>query len=331
MQVISLFSGIGGFEIAAEAAGWDVAVSCEINPFGRGILEHYWPNAYHHGDIHTLTYEKICKYSRWDPTKPTIVVGGFPCQPFSLAGKRRGTDDSRHLWPEMLRIIREVGPTWVVGENVLGIINWSGGLVFEQVQADLEAEGYEVQPYVLPACGVGAPHRRDRVWFVAHRKERFDPDTANRGRERIRERVEVKNGEREGSRKTGQLAGGLEGLREERVAADPLRRRQPGEEHGEAEPRRFTEDGVPNFWENFPTKSPICRGNDGFSGELVRAYVTGNSGGVLTEKEIDGIVSKTISKFNKESIKSFGNAIVPQVAERIFMAINEYEKLTLTN
>lgn len=286
----------------------------------------------------------------------------------------------------MLRIIREVGPTYVVGENVLGIINWSGGLVFEQVQADLEAEGYEVQPYVLPACGVGAPHRRDRVWFVAHRKERFNPDTSNSGRERIGERVEVKNGGREGSRKVGQLEGGLEGLRGggtvadpdflgqisgckqrepirqglhfgrnnevdlsdttseglegtlprnselsskfigEGLTPDPLRGRQPGEEHGKAEPRRFTEESVPNHWENFPLKSPICRGNDGFSGELVRAYVTGNSGGVLTEKEIDGIVSKTISRFNKESIKSFGNAIVPQVAERIFMAINEYVK-----
>jgi len=85
-----------------------------------------------------------------------------------MAGKRKGTEDERHLWPEMLRVIREIKPTWVVGENVFGLTNWDGGLVFEQVQADLEAEGYEVQPYVLPACAVNAPHRRDRVWFVAH-------------------------------------------------------------------------------------------------------------------------------------------------------------------
>ena len=172
MQVISLFSGIGGFELAAEWAGWTNIASCEINPFGRRVLEYYWPDAYHHDDIHTLTYETIKEKSKWDESKATIIVGGFPCQPYSTAGKRLGKNDDRHLWPKMLRIIREIKPAWVVGENVFGLVNWSGGLVFEEVQADLEAEGYEVQPYVLPAASVGAPHRRDRVWFVAHANDK---------------------------------------------------------------------------------------------------------------------------------------------------------------
>jgi DNA (cytosine-5)-methyltransferase 1 len=169
MKLISLFSGIGGFELAAEWIGWTPIVSCEINPFGRQVLEHYWPNAYHHDDIHTLTNETItAKLGYGWNDGNTILTGGFPCQPYSLAGKRLGKEDDRHLWPEMLRVIREIQPRWVVGENVFGIVNWDGGLVFNEVQTDLEAEGYEVQAYVLPAAAVNAPHRRDRVWFVAY-------------------------------------------------------------------------------------------------------------------------------------------------------------------
>ena len=157
----SLFSGIGGFDLAAQWMGWENVFHCEWNEFGKRVLSYYWPNAISYNDI-TKTDFTIHR-GRID-----ILTGGFPCQPYSMAGKRKGKDDDRHLWPEMLRAIREIQPRWVVGENVLGLTNWNGGLVFDEVQADLEAEGYEVQPYVLPACAVNAPHRRDRVWFVAH-------------------------------------------------------------------------------------------------------------------------------------------------------------------
>ena len=157
----SLFSGIGGFDLAAEWMGWENVFHCEWNPFGQKVLNHYWPNA--------ISYEDITKTDftihRGDID---LITGGFPCQPYSMAGKRKGKEDDRHLWPEMLRAIREIQPRWVVGENVFGLVNWSGGLVFHEVQADLEAEGYEVFPYVLPAVSVNAPHRRDRIWFVAH-------------------------------------------------------------------------------------------------------------------------------------------------------------------
>jgi DNA (cytosine-5)-methyltransferase 1 len=159
----SLFSGIGGFDLAAEWMGWENVFHCEWNEFGQRVLKHYWPNAISYEDI-TKTDFTIHR-GRID-----ILTGGFPCQPYSMAGKRLGKEDERHLWPEMLRAIREIQPTWVVGENVFGLVNWSGGLVFHEVQADLEAEGYEVQPYVLPACAVNAPHRRDRIWFVAYSK-----------------------------------------------------------------------------------------------------------------------------------------------------------------
>lgn len=167
MNHISLFSGIGGFELAAEWAGWNNIASCEINPFGRKVLEYYWPNAYHHDDIHTLTKEILDEKTDWKSDE-LILTGGFPCQPYSVAGKRLGKEDERHLWPQMLRIIRELKPSWVVGENVFGLVNWNDGLVFDEVQADLEAEGYQVQAFVLPAASVNAPHRRDRVWFVAY-------------------------------------------------------------------------------------------------------------------------------------------------------------------
>jgi DNA (cytosine-5)-methyltransferase 1 len=158
----SLFSGIGGFDLAAEWMGWENIFHCEWNPFGQKVLKYHFPNA--------ISYEDITK-TDFTIHRGTIdiITGGFPCQPYSMAGKRLGKEDSRHLWPEMLRAIREIQPRWVVGENVLGLVNWSGGLVFHEVQADLEAEGYEVQPYVLPACAVNASHRRDRVWFVAYR------------------------------------------------------------------------------------------------------------------------------------------------------------------
>lgn len=157
----SLFSGIGGFDLAAEWMGWKNVFHCEWNPFGQKILKYYWPKAISYEDI-TKTDFSIHR------GKIDILTGGFPCQPYSLAGLRKGKEDERHLWPEMLRAVREIKPRWVVGENVLGLVGWNDGMVFEEVQADLEAEGYEVQPYVLPAASVGAPHRRDRVWFVAY-------------------------------------------------------------------------------------------------------------------------------------------------------------------
>src|SRR5689334_25400881 len=128
----SLFSGIGGFDLAAEWMGWNNIFSCEIKPENRHVLKYYWPNVEHHEDI-TKTDFTIYR------GKIDVLTGGFPCQPFSTAGKRKGTEDPRNLWPEMLRAIREIQPSWVVGENVRGLVNWNRGMVFEKVQADLEA------------------------------------------------------------------------------------------------------------------------------------------------------------------------------------------------
>jgi DNA (cytosine-5)-methyltransferase 1 len=157
----SLFSGIGGFDLAAEWMGWENIFHCEWNPFGQRVLKYHFPKSISYEDI-TKTDFSIHRGSI------DILSGGFPCQPYSSAGKRLGKEDERHLWPEMLRAIKEIQPRWIVGENVLGIVNWSGGLVFEEVQTDLENEGYKVQAYILPAVSVNAPHVRQRVFFIAY-------------------------------------------------------------------------------------------------------------------------------------------------------------------
>jgi len=179
----SLFSGIGGFDLASEWMGWENVFHCEWNAFGQKVLNYYWPNSITYNDI-TKTDFTIHRGGI------DIITGGFPCQPYSSAGKRLGKEDERHLWPEMLRAIREIQPTWVVGENVRGLTNWNGGLVFDEVQSELEAQGYEVTPFLLPACAVNAPHRRDRIWFIAYSKSCAD----SRNSRRISNETKEENG-----------------------------------------------------------------------------------------------------------------------------------------
>lgn len=183
MKHLGLFEGIGGFSLAARWMGWETVAWVEINDFCQKVLKKNFPEAKGYGDI-----------KEFDGTQyrgtVDIVTGGFPCQPYSTAGKRKGKEDSRHLWPEMLRVIREVQPMYVVGENVRGLTNWNKGLVFDEVQADLEVEGYEVLPFLLPACGVNAPHRRDRIWFVAYSKTFRERSGQPRSNTECREQLE---------------------------------------------------------------------------------------------------------------------------------------------
>jgi DNA (cytosine-5)-methyltransferase 1 len=157
LRVLDLFSGIGGFSLGLErTGGFETVAFCEIEEYPRRVLAKHWPGTPIHLDVRKLTGADIGPVD--------VICGGYPCQPFSTAGKRQGADDDRHLWPEFMRLVAELRPAWVIGENVAGHI--SMGL--DDVLADLEAENYAARPFVIPACAVGASHRRDRVWTVAH-------------------------------------------------------------------------------------------------------------------------------------------------------------------
>ena len=299
----SLFSGIGGAEIAADWAGWQNLFHCEINPFCRRVLEYHYPNS--------KSYDNITEtdFTPWRG-KVTVLTGGFPCQPFSLGGRRKGADDDRYLWPQMLRAIREIQPAWVVGENVNGIRSMvqsreeaemaSGGMLFrenhlirarerftfEEICGSLEREGYSVQTFVIPACAVGAPHRRDRVWFVANAG-------VNRCRQRTDKPFPVP--ERDTASDIGESG-------ENRATADT--------QESQGERRPFPTGCPQDWWREFPTQSPVCGGDDG-----------------LPER-LDGI---TFPRWRMESIKAYGNTWVPQVAYEIFHAINMEENKGITS
>ena len=159
MRVLDLFSGIGGFSLGLERAGMETTAFCEQNEFCQKVLKKHWPEVPIYDDIKKLEGKQF-------RGSVELICGGFPCQPFSVAGKKRGTNDSRDLWPEMLRIIREVRPTWVLGENVINFAGMDGG--YNRTHSDLEKEGYEVRAFNIPAIAVGAPHVRKRLWIVGH-------------------------------------------------------------------------------------------------------------------------------------------------------------------
>ena len=158
--MISLFTGIGGFDLAAETLDWNILFQSEIDDYCIQVLNKRYPNIPKYGNINEIDATKFAGYV-------DVVAGGFPCQPFSNAGLQQGKEDPRFLWPQMYRVIQECRPNWVIAENVLGLISNANGLVFEQVCTDLEREGYKVQPFVIPAAGKDSFQERKRVWIVA--------------------------------------------------------------------------------------------------------------------------------------------------------------------
>ena len=398
MTHASVFSGIGGPEVAATMLGWENLFHCEINPFGKQVLDYWYPNSESYDDI-TKT-----DFTKWRG-RVDVLTGGFPCQPFSYAGRRKGAEDDRYLWPSMYRAIDEIQPAWVVAENVAGILTMveqgevskmdnypplfaeiddiprqyelRETFTLQRICTDLESHGYSVQPVLIPACAVGAPHRRDRVFIVARRKE----ESAAADSVGSRERTSRPSGEPESSRgdthqqpserraATERLdrlhailrhAADTEGEPSERLAphpdshrgcevdehmeselsngakpvsnggqrnvADTERERLLSSEHvGQSRPGerlsswcgcrtlregvvRSEADGIcGERWSNFPSVSPVHRGNDGLPFDVDRLTIS-------------------FGKWRTEALKAYGNAIVPQVMYEIFRAIKIVEQ-----
>lgn len=293
MEHASFFTGGGGFDLAAEWIGWNNVFSCEVDKFCNTITRFYWPDKIEYHDIRTTDFTI-------HRNKIDVITGGFPCQPYSINGKREGTADPRHLWPEMLRGIQQIQSPWVVGENVRGIINWQRGMVFDQVQTDLEASGYETIPFLLPASGVNASHERYRTIFVAyshHFAESRRLAKIQEQKEKIKKRITVSE--------PGNTIGILENY-----LADPYLGRSQKCNVGAISNKPVNAAGFHyaklSDWNNFPTQPPfVCR-NNGFPFVL------------------DGI---TVSQWRNKSIELFGNAVVPEMILEVFKAIEKYNEL----
>ena len=344
MTHASVFSGIGGPEVAATMLGWENLFHCEINPFGRQVLDYWYPNSKSYEDITTTDF------TEWRG-RVDVLTGGFPCQPFSYAGRRRGAEDDRYLWPSMYRAIDEIQPTWVVAENVAGILTMveqgevskvAGSatlfdafddlrgrfelretFTLQRICTDLESHGYAVQPVLVPACAVGAPHRRDRVFIVARRIASDSDKPSGRTRQTM-------DGERR-----GESFDGTERPCTLRPIADtiPEDSMHSGFIHGQHEVEGYQRNewdisaggserlrriasrfedteaiaGI-GRWADFPSVSPVHRGNDGLPFDVDR-------------------LTLSFGKWRTEALKAYGNAIVPQVMYEIFRAIEQVETL----
>ena len=366
----SIFSGIGGAELAAQWMRWKNVFHCEIQEFQRKVLEYWFPDS--------ISYEDITKtdFSEWRG-KVDILTAGFPCQPYSVAGKRLGAEDDRALWPEMLRAIREIQPTWVVGENVTGILSmvqpgkeikvghtddlfdenfiYRTGQQFtiDVICEDIERAGYSVQPLVIPACAVGAPHKRDRVWIVANRTD---------------------------ARAESVQQGGQDGVCRPNVASDTNGNRQRQRENKQIIEQKCSRPAnTCNDVKNGPianaqfsggeemvndVQSEVADGTwtdgDGLLGTSSNAKSTGSTGQLLgqqtqiqsdrqdrrickpdfadfpTQSPVcsrdDGLpfdvadLTIPFPQWRSKSIEALGNAWVPQVAYEIFKAIENYGK-----
>ena len=329
MKVIDLFSGIGGFSLGLESTGgFETVQFVENNKWCQKVLAKNFPGVPITGDI-----------KNYEPKRSDgigLVCGGFPCQPFSVAGKRKGTEDDRHLWPEMLRVIKASKPRWVIGENVRNLTSIQDGMVFEQVCTDLENEGYEVQSFIIPASAVNAPHQRYRVWIVAHSESI-----------KSREQTEWERG-----KDTERGSDDSRGIKKKRSAnvADSKRmgcseRTEKSRESENEEPPDKFDNSSQGCSVRKPSKD-VADSND--TGDRTPKYDTKREGEKINKRR-EGLTqseSSKLSKFKNENwcvepnvgrvangisnrvdrLKGLGNAIVPQIVYQIGLAILEAEK-----
>ena len=335
LKLLDLFSGIGGFSLGLESTGYFETIGfVEKDEFCQKVLKKNFNN---------IPIESEVRNVKGDRYKADIITGGFPCQPFSVAGKRRGTEDDRYLWDETIRVIRECKPRWFIGENVEGIINISEGKVLQQIQKDLEAEGFEVQCVVIPASGIGAWHQRKRVWIIAHSNSNRDRTkiTGSNGEEKEIQRehrekdstswkfIRTNTNDVPNTKSKGSFSSGRSNT-------------------SDNEQQRLDIDKERN-WSKIRSKSSRCSeqtlpntNSKGSQRHGVSTDMETKQGQVITERSIkeqqtwweaqsklcrtpDGI-SYELDKDRKNRIKSLGNSIVPLIARELGLAIMKAEQ-----
>ena len=345
LKVIDLFSGIGGFSLGLHSTDiFETIKFVEFDKFCQKVLKKNFPNVPIEGDIRNVKGEEF---------EADVITGGFPCQPFSVAGRQKGTDDNRYLWPEMFRLIKEVKPEFVIGENVQGLVNLQNGLVLRPVQDDLEAEGFEVQCFLIPASGIGAWHRRNRVWIVGHSKTNGllkAEHVSNTNQQRTQVSIEGQHSSIEvsgSSSKKGRIeskdvSNTDSGMRRRRGTIEQSRADKIWGFYSEEEKqtnldlwseiiRRNVVSGETQTLSDTNSKGPE---GHGVSTELETMHDTEND---ITETDHDrqqtwwqtessfcGIpdgISYELDKGRGNRIKSLGNAIVPQMARIFGLAI----------
>ena len=342
LKVLDLFSGIGGFSLGLHSTGiFDTIKFVEFDEFCQKVLKKNYPNVPIEGDIKNVKGKEF---------EADIVVGGFPCQPFSVAGKQKGRDDNRYLWPEMFRLIKEIKPEFVIGENVQGLVNLQNGMVLRQVQDDLEGEGFEVQCFLIPASGIGAWHQRFRVWIVGHSKhngllaaEKRSRDKKINGGTQEGQNQTIESERTSGSNNNGNVSNTISELSDgcsstsrdseaelirlecnegwhwnqvrsevERCSEQDLQHRQ--ESNTNTHGSRLKECDVPNQSE----------GEVNSSGQHVKERHTKTWWQI--ESDLCGVpngISRELDKDRASRIKSLGNAIVPQMARIFGLAIKK--------
>ena len=292
LKVLDLFSGIGGFSLGLESTGFfETMAFVEKDEFCQKVLKKNFKNIPIEGDIRNVKGEKY---------RADVVTGGFPCQPFSVAGKRKGTDDDRYLWDETIRVVRECKPKWFIGENVEGLVNIQDGMVLRQVQDDLEKEGFEVQCLIIPASGIGAWHQRKRIWIIGYNVSNTNTRFGIGENQEIQTRGNTSTfSSKDVSNTFGKLSDGCSSTT--RNSKTKFKGMECNQSWNWNEVRSKTErcskqDKQQTWWQ---TESQLCGVPNGVSYEL--------------------------DKDRASRIKSLGNSIVPQIARQLGLAIMETE------
>ena len=340
LKVLDLFSGIGGFSLGLHSTGiFDTVKFVEFDKFCQKVLQKNFKNIPIEGDIRDVKGQEF---------EADVITGGFPCQPFSVAGKQKGTDDNRYLWPEMFRLIKEIKPEFVIGENVQGLINLQDGMVLRQVQDQLEGEGFEVQCFLIPASGIGAWHQRNRVWIIGHSKHNGLLASEKRSRDK-----EINGGTQKGQNQT------IESKRTNGSTNDGNVSNTISElSYGCSSPTRDSEKEFIRLecnegwdWQKIRSKVERCSEQDregqnvsntetkGLQRRSISTDLERQSREKFTENSTEGQqtwwqtqsnicgvpngISHELDKDRSNRIKSLGNAIVPQCARILGLAIKQ--------